>query len=190
MRFHALVGILPLASFRNAEFLHEVLDRMSTFADAVRDGSWRGHTGKSVTAVVNVGIGGSDLGPVMAYEALNNLGHSGTDCLIVYNDNGREQMVWRNFTEDDATMRERFEVSIKALGLDTAEVLFEEHDHDHMDLGEEDDSHARAHAADIRKRFVGRTVTTPQIVLFGLTGGLIPCPAAITRAARLRTVPK
>jgi glucose-6-phosphate isomerase len=50
--------------------VHEVLDRMSTFADAVRDRSWRGHTGKPVTAVVNVGIGGSDLGPVMASEAL------------------------------------------------------------------------------------------------------------------------
>jgi nickel/cobalt exporter len=49
-----------------------------------------------------------------------------------------------------------------------------------MDLGDEDDAHARAHAADIRKRFAGRTVTTAQIVLFGLTGGLIPCPAAIT----------
>lgn len=60
------------------------------------------------------------------------------------------------------------------------ELAFEEHDHSHMDLGEEDDAHARAHAADIRKRFAGRTVTTWQIVLFGLTGGLIPCPAAIT----------
>lgn len=67
-----------------------------------------------------------------------------------------------------------------ALAGDTAEVLFEEHGHDHMDLGQEDDAHARAHAADIRKRFAGRTVTTAQIVLFGLTGGLIPCPAAIT----------
>lgn len=67
-----------------------------------------------------------------------------------------------------------------ALGGDTAELLFEEHDHDHIDLGEEDDAHARAHAADIRKRFASRPVTTPQIVLFGLTGGLIPCPAAIT----------
>jgi nickel/cobalt exporter len=66
------------------------------------------------------------------------------------------------------------------LGADAAELLFEEHDHDHMDLGDEDDAHARAHAADIRKRFAGRTVTTTQIVLFGLTGGLIPCPAAIT----------
>jgi nickel/cobalt transporter (NicO) family protein len=67
-----------------------------------------------------------------------------------------------------------------ALAGDATELLFEEHDHDHMDLGEEDDAHARAHATDIRKRFAGRTVTTAQIVLFGLTGGLIPCPAAIT----------
>ena len=67
-----------------------------------------------------------------------------------------------------------------ALAGDVAEIRFEEHDHDHMDLGEQDDAHARAHAADIQRRFAGRTVTTPQIVLFGLTGGLIPCPAAIT----------
>jgi nickel/cobalt exporter len=67
-----------------------------------------------------------------------------------------------------------------ALAGDTTEILFREHDHDHMDLGDEDDAHARAHAADIRKRFAGRNVTTAQIVLFGLTGGLIPCPAAIT----------
>lgn len=66
------------------------------------------------------------------------------------------------------------------LAGDSTELLFEEHDHDHMDLGEEDDAHARAHAADIRKRFAGRNATTAQIVLFGLTGGLIPCPAAIT----------
>jgi nickel/cobalt exporter len=66
------------------------------------------------------------------------------------------------------------------LGTDVAELVFEEHDHDHMNLGDEDDAHARAHAADIRKRFAGRNVTTSQIVLFGLTGGLVPCPAAIT----------
>ncbi len=62
----------------------------------------------------------------------------------------------------------------------SVEILFEEHTHDHMDLGDEDDAHARAHADDIRRRFAGRTVTTAQIVLFGLSGGLIPCPAAIT----------
>lgn len=67
-----------------------------------------------------------------------------------------------------------------ALAGATTEIRFAEHDHDHMDLGDEDDAHARAHAADIRKRFAGRKVTTAQIVLFGLAGGLIPCPAAIT----------
>ncbi|MBV8595803.1 MAG: glucose-6-phosphate isomerase, partial [Candidatus Eremiobacteraeota bacterium] len=52
--------------------VHAVLDKMSRFADRVRDGVWKGHTGKRITAVVNVGIGGSDLGPVMAYEALRH----------------------------------------------------------------------------------------------------------------------
>ncbi len=50
--------------------VHEVLDRMSSFATAIRSGTWRGHTGRTISAVVNIGIGGSDLGPVMAYEAL------------------------------------------------------------------------------------------------------------------------
>src|SRR6202012_5407136 len=50
--------------------VHAVLDKMSAFADRVRSGEWKGHTGKRIRNVVNVGIGGSDLGPVMAYEAL------------------------------------------------------------------------------------------------------------------------
>ncbi len=50
--------------------VHEVLDRMTSFSDQIRDGSWRGYTGQPIRNIVNVGIGGSDLGPVMAYEAL------------------------------------------------------------------------------------------------------------------------
>jgi glucose-6-phosphate isomerase len=50
--------------------VHEVLDRMAAFAERVRSGEWKGHTGKPIRNVVNIGIGGSDLGPVMAYEAL------------------------------------------------------------------------------------------------------------------------
>src|SRR2546422_927976 len=50
--------------------VHGVLDRMSAFADGVRSGAWKGYTGKPIKNVVNIGIGGSDLGPVMAYEAL------------------------------------------------------------------------------------------------------------------------
>jgi glucose-6-phosphate isomerase len=50
--------------------VHEVLDRMRTFSNKVRSGAWKGHTGKRIRNVINIGIGGSDLGPVMAYEAL------------------------------------------------------------------------------------------------------------------------
>jgi glucose-6-phosphate isomerase len=52
--------------------VHEVLDRMADFANRVRSGEWKGYTGKPIRNVVNVGIGGSDLGPVMAYEALRH----------------------------------------------------------------------------------------------------------------------
>jgi glucose-6-phosphate isomerase len=52
--------------------VHEVLDRMAVFADSVRSGQWKGHTGKPIRNIVNIGIGGSDLGPVMAYEALRH----------------------------------------------------------------------------------------------------------------------
>jgi glucose-6-phosphate isomerase len=52
--------------------VHAVLDRMANFSDRVRSGAWKGHTGKRIRNVVNIGIGGSDLGPVMAYEALRH----------------------------------------------------------------------------------------------------------------------
>jgi len=52
--------------------VHEVLDRMASFSDRIRSGEWRGHTGRPIRNVVNIGIGGSDLGPVMAYRALRS----------------------------------------------------------------------------------------------------------------------
>ena len=52
--------------------VHEVLDRMAAFSERVRSGEWKGYTGKPIRNVVNIGIGGSDLGPVMAYEALRH----------------------------------------------------------------------------------------------------------------------
>jgi glucose-6-phosphate isomerase len=85
--------------------VHEVLDRMSRFADAVRDGSWRGHTGEPVTAVVNIGIGGSDLGPVMASEALAHYARPDIRLRFVSNVDGTD------FAE-------------KTLDLDPAQTLF------------------------------------------------------------------
>src|SRR5689334_3835344 len=52
--------------------VHAVLDRMADFSNRVRSGAWKGHTGKRIRNVINIGIGGSDLGPVMAYEALRH----------------------------------------------------------------------------------------------------------------------
>ena len=65
--------------------VHEVLDRMCAFADKVRSGEWVGVTGKPISTVVNIGIGGSDLGPVMVYEALKPYKQAGIDCRFVSN---------------------------------------------------------------------------------------------------------
>ena len=68
--------------------VHAVLDRAKEFAEAVRSGAWKGHTGKRIRNLVNIGIGGSDLGPVMAYEALKSLGDRALDVRFVSNVDG------------------------------------------------------------------------------------------------------
>jgi glucose-6-phosphate isomerase len=65
--------------------VHKVLARMNTFASSVRDGSWRGFTGERIRTVINIGIGGSDLGPVMAYEALRFYSDRNLDFRFVSN---------------------------------------------------------------------------------------------------------
>ena len=70
--------------------VHEVLDRMAAFADRVRSGDWKGHTGKPIRNVINVGIGGSDLGPVMAYEALRSYSQRDLEFRFVSNVDGTD----------------------------------------------------------------------------------------------------
>ncbi|AAF11299.1 glucose-6-phosphate isomerase [Deinococcus radiodurans] len=70
--------------------VHEVLDRMATFADAVRSGEWLGYTGKPIKNIVNIGIGGSDLGPVMAYEALKHYAQRDLTVRFVSNVDGTD----------------------------------------------------------------------------------------------------
>src|SRR4029453_18538917 len=65
--------------------VHAVLDKMADFANRLRSGAWKGHTGKRIRNVVNIGIGGSDLGPVMAYEALRHYSERGTAFRFVSN---------------------------------------------------------------------------------------------------------
>ena len=85
--------------------VHEVLDRMAAFAAAVRSGEWRGQTGKPIRNVVNIGIGGSDLGPVMAYRALRHY--------------SRRDITFRFVSNVDAT-----DFVEATRGLDPAETLF------------------------------------------------------------------
>jgi len=70
--------------------VHAVLRRMSAFSDRVRDGDWTGQTGRPIHTVVNIGIGGSDLGPVMAYEALAAFRHDRVRCRFVSNVDGSD----------------------------------------------------------------------------------------------------
>ncbi len=71
-------------------WVHAVLDRMADFAGRVRSGAWRGHTGKRIRNVVNVGIGGSDLGPAMAYQALRHYGERSMTFRFVSNVDGTD----------------------------------------------------------------------------------------------------
>jgi glucose-6-phosphate isomerase len=85
--------------------VHAVLDRMSAFTERVRSGEWLGHTGKPIRNVINVGIGGSDLGPVMAYEALRHY--------------SRRDMAFRFVSNVDGN-----DFAEATRGLDPAESLF------------------------------------------------------------------
>ena len=70
--------------------VHAVLDKMASFADRIRSGEWKGHTGKPIRNVVNIGIGGSDLGPVMAYEALRHYSQRNLTFRFVSNVDGTD----------------------------------------------------------------------------------------------------
>ncbi len=85
--------------------VHEVLAAAGAFAESVRDGTWVGHTGERIRTVVNIGIGGSDLGPVMAYEALRSHRSDELECRFVSNIDGADLVA-------------------KTAGLDPATTLF------------------------------------------------------------------
>ena len=70
--------------------VHEVLDRMAAFSESVRSGEWKGQTGKPIRRIINIGIGGSDLGPVMAYEALKDYSRRDLEFRFVSNVDGTD----------------------------------------------------------------------------------------------------
>ncbi|MGH9765507.1 MAG: glucose-6-phosphate isomerase [Blastocatellia bacterium] len=90
--------------------VHQVLDRMARFSGQVRSGEWKGHTGKRIRTVINIGIGGSDLGPVMAYEALRDYSARDISFRFVSNIDGTD---FAEATRDGAADETLFIVSSK-----------------------------------------------------------------------------
>src|ERR671918_485758 len=84
--------------------VHAVLNRMSAFADRVRGGEWTGHTGRAIRNVVNIGIGGSDLGPVMAYEALRHYSRRDMTFRFVSNVDGTDFVEATQDLDPDETL--------------------------------------------------------------------------------------
>jgi glucose-6-phosphate isomerase len=137
--------------------VHEVLGRMRVFADRVRSGEWKGHTGKSIRNVVNVGIGGSDLGPVMAYEALRH--YSARDMTFRFVSNV-DSTDFVEATRDLVADETLFIISSKTFGtLETLTNATSARDWVVSELGTEDA---------VAKHFVAVSTNAQKVAAFGI----------------------
>ena len=137
--------------------VHKVLDRMSAFADRVRNGEWKGHTGKAIKNVINVGIGGSDLGPVMAYEALRHYTRRDMNFRFVSNVDGTD---FAEATRDLAADETLFIISSKT--FTTLETMTNAHTARKWALDSLKDEKA------IAKHFVAVSTNAAEVTKFGI----------------------
>jgi glucose-6-phosphate isomerase len=138
--------------------VHAVLDKMAAFCDRVRSGEWKGHTGKRIRNVINVGIGGSDLGPVMAYEALRHY--------------SQRDLAFRFVSNVDGT-----DFAEAVYGLDAAETLFIISSKTFTTLETMTNAHSARDWAlaalggdesSIAKHFVAVSTNAPEVAKFGI----------------------
>jgi len=138
--------------------VHEMLDRMSAFAERVRSGEWAGHTGKPIRSVVNVGIGGSDLGPTMAYEALRHFSRRETNFRFISNVDGTDFAECTRDLDPEETL---FVISSKT--FTTLETMTNAHTAREWSLaglgGDE---------AAVAKHFVAVSTNAPEVAEFGI----------------------
>jgi glucose-6-phosphate isomerase len=137
--------------------VHAVLDRMSVFADQIRSGQWLGHTGKRIRSVVNIGIGGSDLGPVMTYEALRHYSRRNMSFHFISNVDGTD------FCETTCTLDPQetlFIICSKT--FTTSETLANAHAARRWMLNTMRDDKA------IRKHFVAVSTNAEEVAKFGI----------------------
>ena len=138
--------------------VHAVLDKMADFADRLRGGSWTGHTGKRIRNVVNIGIGGSDLGPVMAYEALKHYSERAMTFRFVSNVDGTD---FAEAVRDLDPAETLFIVSSKT--FTTLETMTNAHTARDWTLRGLDGDEAA-----ITKHFVAVSTNAEEVVKFGI----------------------
>lgn len=134
-----------------------VLDKLATFAKRVRNGQWRGHSGRPMRTIVNIGIGGSDLGPVMAYEALRHYGDRQLECRFVSNIDGTDLSEALRDLDPAETL---FIVSSKT--FTTQETLTNAHSARKWLLDRLGDPAA------VAKHFVAVSTNAPEVAKFGI----------------------
>jgi glucose-6-phosphate isomerase len=138
--------------------VHETLNRMADFCERVRSGEWRGHTGKPIHAIVNVGIGGSDLGPVMAYEALKHYAKREISCRFVSNVDGTDFAEKTRNLDPETTL---FVISSKT--FTTLETMTNAHtarEWSLAGLGGDEDA--------VAKHFVAVSTNAEEVAKFGI----------------------
>jgi glucose-6-phosphate isomerase len=137
--------------------VHEVLDRMRDFADRIRSGEWKGYTGKRIRNVINIGIGGSDLGPVMAYEALRYFSKRDMTFRFVSNVDSTDFVEATRDLQADETL---FIVSSKTFGtLETLTNAASARDWVVGQLGSEDA---------VARHFVAVSTNAEKVAAFGI----------------------
>ena len=137
--------------------VHEVLDRMADFSNRIRSGDWKGYTGKPIKNVINVGIGGSDLGPVMAYEALRHYTTRDITFRFVSNVDSTDFV---EATRDLAADETLFIISSKTFGtLETLTNATSARDWIVGELGSEDA---------VAKHFVAVSTNAERVAAFGI----------------------
>jgi glucose-6-phosphate isomerase len=137
--------------------VHDVLDRMASFSQRVRDGSWKGHTGKRIRNVINIGIGGSDLGPVMAYEALRHYSDRSITFRFVSNVDGTDFV---EATRDVDPAETLFVISSKT--FTTLETMTNAHSARKWALDGLGDEQA------VAKHFVAVSTNAAEVTKFGI----------------------
>jgi glucose-6-phosphate isomerase len=137
--------------------VHEVLDRMADFSNRIRSGAWTGHTGKRIRAVINIGIGGSDLGPVMAYEALRHYSDRSLTMRFVSNVDGTD---FAEATQDLDPAETLFIISSKT--FTTLETMTNAHTARDWSLRTLGDEKA------VAKHFVAVSTNAAEVTKFGI----------------------